>query len=72
MPATLKRQPRPETARPRPAAGPRSEGSRPAEDRTAYRRTPGGAPDKKADVGAGNADLEFVSLCIIFFSVLEH
>ncbi|GLV35659.1 Ribosomal protein S10b [Carabus blaptoides fortunei] len=60
VPATLKRQTRPETSRPRPTVGgPRSETSRPAEDRTAYRRTPGGAPDKKADVGAGTADLEF-------------
>lgn len=59
VPATLKRQTRPETTRPRPAVGPRSEASRPAEDRTSYRRAPGGAPDKKADVGAGTADLEF-------------
>ncbi|XP_015509273.1 small ribosomal subunit protein eS10 [Neodiprion pinetum] len=62
VPATLKRQVRPETARPRPAAGPRSEGSRPAEDRAGYRRGPGGPPapgDKKADVGAGTGDLEF-------------
>jgi len=63
VPSTLKRQPRQETARPRPTA-PRSEGSRPAEDRAAYRRTPGtgsGGPDKKADVGAGTGDVEFVS-----------
>ncbi|PSN42119.1 40S ribosomal protein S10 [Blattella germanica] len=53
VPSTLKRQTRPETARPRPSA-PRSEGARPAEDRVAYRRTPGaasGGPDKKADRG---------------------
>uniref|UniRef100_A0A6M2DQX6 Putative 40s ribosomal protein s10 n=1 Tax=Xenopsylla cheopis TaxID=163159 RepID=A0A6M2DQX6_XENCH len=61
VPSTLKRQTRPELARPRPAAGPRSEGTRTAEDRTAYRRAPGapGSSDKKADVGAGTADLEF-------------
>lgn len=59
----MKRQNRPDTARPRPAAGPRSaEGGRPAEDRNAYRRVPAsGAGDKKADVGAGTGDLEFVS-----------
>jgi small subunit ribosomal protein S10e len=60
VPSTLKRQPRQETARPRPTA-PRSEGSRPAEDRAAYRRAPGTGPDKKADVGAGTGDVEFVS-----------
>ncbi|KAJ9592051.1 hypothetical protein L9F63_001430 [Diploptera punctata] len=61
VPSTLKRQTRPETARPRPTA-PRSEGARPAEDRAAYRRAPGassGGPDKKAEVGAGTGDLEF-------------
>nr|AGM32087.1 40S ribosomal protein S10 [Coptotermes formosanus] len=61
VPSTLKRQPRQETARPRPTA-PRSEGSRPAEDRAAYRRAPGAGsagPDKKADVGAGTGDVEF-------------
>ncbi|XP_017783776.1 PREDICTED: 40S ribosomal protein S10 [Nicrophorus vespilloides] len=59
VPSTLKRQIRPE-ARPR-AATVRSEHSKPSEDRAGYRRTPGGPPggDKKADVGAGNADLEF-------------
>lgn len=64
VPSTLKRQPRQETARPRPTA-PRSEGSRPAEDRAAYRRAPGtgsAGPDKKADVGAGTGDVEFVSI----------
>ncbi|XP_075214293.1 small ribosomal subunit protein eS10-like [Lycorma delicatula] len=59
VPATLKRQPRSETTRPRPTA-PRSEGSRPAEDRAAYRRAPGTTgPDKKADVGAGIGEMEF-------------
>lgn len=69
VPSTLKRQPRQETTRTRPAA-PRSETSKPAEDRAGYRRTPGGAgSDKKADVGAGTADLEFVSshLFIVLF-----
>ncbi|XP_029669992.1 40S ribosomal protein S10 isoform X3 [Formica exsecta] len=61
VPSTLKKQPRSETTRPRPAAT-RSEGSRPTEDRAGYRRGPGGPPgagDKKADVGAGTGDLEF-------------
>lgn len=68
VPSTLKRQIRPDTTRARPAAT-RSEASKPAEDRTGYRRTPGGPPgsDKKADVGAGTADLEFVSIHVIFF-----
>lgn len=61
VPATLKRQSRTETARPRPTVG-RSEISKPSEDRAGYRRTPVGAgSDKKADVGAGTGDLEFVS-----------
>ncbi|KAI4482367.1 hypothetical protein M0804_008918 [Polistes exclamans] len=62
VPSTLKRQVRSETSRPRPAAGPRSEASRPTEDRAGYRRGPGGLPgpgDKKTDVGAGTGDLEF-------------
>ncbi|XP_023720635.1 40S ribosomal protein S10b-like, partial [Cryptotermes secundus] len=61
VPSTLKRQPRAEAVRPRPTL-PRSEGSRPAEDRAAYRRAPGtgsAGPDKKADVGAGTGDVEF-------------
>lgn len=60
VPSTLRRQGRTETARPR-AAVTRSDISKPSEDRAGYRRTPGGAgADKKADVGAGTADLEFV------------
>merc|ERR1712226_743823 len=64
VPATLKRQTRPETARPRPKApegGPRGPGG--PSDRQEYRRAgdragaPGGG-DKKADVGAG-ADPSF-------------
>ncbi|KAK3924885.1 40S ribosomal protein S10b [Frankliniella fusca] len=60
VPSTLKRQSRPEPVRPRTAA-PRSEGSKTAADREAYRRTPGaaGGPDKKADVGAGTGEVEF-------------
>lgn len=61
VPSTLKRQPRPETARPRPAAT-KSDSSRPTEDRAGYRRGPGGPPapgDKKADIGPGTGDLEF-------------
>lgn len=62
MPATLKRQSRAETARPRPTA-PRGEGrTRTAEDRDQYRKAPGAGGDKKADVGAGTGDLEFVSI----------
>ncbi|KAK7916426.1 hypothetical protein WMY93_012187 [Mugilogobius chulae] len=59
VPATLRRQTRPETARPRPKG---MEGERPARlnrgeaDRDAYRRSaaPPGA-DKKAEAGAGAA-----------------
>lgn len=62
VPSTLKRQTRPETARPRPTATRGGEArARGAEDRDAYRRAPGGSGDKKADVGAGNAEMEFVS-----------
>nr|ABW90377.1 putative ribosomal protein S10 [Sipunculus nudus] len=57
VPATLKRQTRPE-ARPRPKAGPEGERRPPGrEDRDAYRKGPPGG-DKKADVGAG-ATTEF-------------
>lgn len=59
VPATLHRQARTETARPRPAA-PRGEG-KVSEDRSAYRRT-GGEGDKKTEAGAGGAQVEFVSL----------
>jgi len=55
VPATLTRQARAETARPR-AAAPRGEGKT-AEDRSAYRR--GGEGDKKTEVGAGGAQVEF-------------
>lgn len=66
---------RTETARPRPTVA-RTEVSKPSEDRTGYRRTPGGpGADKKADVGAGTADLEFVSnkikfQCFVFNLIL--
>ncbi|XP_033645780.1 40S ribosomal protein S10-like [Asterias rubens] len=56
VPSTLKRQARPETARPRPKAmeqrGPQTGGDA---QRDTYRRGPPGAggPDKKGDVGAG-------------------
>uniref|UniRef100_A0A1B6KIU3 Plectin/eS10 N-terminal domain-containing protein n=1 Tax=Graphocephala atropunctata TaxID=36148 RepID=A0A1B6KIU3_9HEMI len=60
VPSTLKRQTRTETARPRPSAPRGGEArARGAEDRDAYRRAPGGSGDKKADVGAGNAEMEF-------------
>lgn len=57
VPATLKRKPTSESARAKPAPGQRSETSRPAEDRAAYRRGP--ASDKKGDVGVGTGELEF-------------
>ncbi|XP_044748254.1 40S ribosomal protein S10-like [Coccinella septempunctata] len=58
VPYTLKRQTRTETARARPNPI-RSESSKP-DDRMGYRRMerPGG-PDKKAEVGAGSAEIEF-------------
>lgn len=61
VPSTLKRQARTETSRPRGAPLPRSETSKPSEDRSGYRRAGAPGADKKADVGAGTADLEFVS-----------
>lgn len=62
VPSTLKRQARTETTRARPAPFKSETSSKPAEDRAGYRRTLGGpGSDKKADVGAGTADLEFVS-----------
>lgn len=63
VPSTLKKATRSETARPRAAALPRSDANKSAEDRTSYRRAPGasGGQDKKADVGAGAGDVEFVS-----------
>lgn len=62
VPSTLKRAARSETARPRPSAMPRGgDASKSTEDRSSYRRAPGGAPDKKGDVGAGSGDVEFVS-----------
>ena len=62
VPSTLKRQARTETTRARPAPFKSETSTKPAEDRAGYRRTPGGpGADKKADVGAGTADLEFVS-----------
>lgn len=63
VPSTLKRATRQETARPRPQAMARSgDASKTGEDRLAYRRVPGGGPDKKGDVGAGAGDVEFVSV----------
>ncbi|XP_037937597.1 40S ribosomal protein S10b [Teleopsis dalmanni] len=60
VPATLKRPARSETVRPRPTATARGTGdsSKTGEDRSAYRRAPGG-PDKKSDVGPGAGDVEF-------------
>lgn len=65
VPSTLKRTARSDTARPR-ATGPRGDGPKSGEDRQAYRRVPGQGGDKKADVGAGAADLELVSLKFYF------
>ncbi|XP_060531448.1 small ribosomal subunit protein eS10-like [Cylas formicarius] len=60
VPSTLKRQTRTDIARPRPTAIRPEGGPKTAEDRTGYRRTPGGpGPDKKADVGPGTGDVEF-------------
>ncbi|KAI8440103.1 hypothetical protein MSG28_001517 [Choristoneura fumiferana] len=62
VPATLKRSARTETVR-RGAVGRPDAPARAAEDRSAYRRaptTPGAPHDKKADVGPGSADVEFV------------
>ncbi|GAB0099505.1 40S ribosomal protein S10b [Sergentomyia squamirostris] len=59
VPSTLKRNVRTESARPRPAASGRGEGSKPQEDRSSYRRAGPGGPDKKGDVGAGAGDVEF-------------
>lgn len=65
VPSTLKRQARAETTRPRPA-GIRSDYSKASEDR-GYRRTTGpAASDKKADVGPGTGDVEFVCFRLYF------
>lgn len=64
VPSTLKRATRTEPARARPSAPTRStDASKTGEDRSAYRRAPGGAGglDKKGDVGAGTGEVEFVS-----------
>jgi len=68
VPATLKRQARQDPRGPRSAPGSRPEGGRSGEDRAMYRRAPG-APgtDKKAEVGAGTAELDFVR---IFFKLI--
>uniref|UniRef100_A0A3Q3WIB3 Plectin/eS10 N-terminal domain-containing protein n=1 Tax=Mola mola TaxID=94237 RepID=A0A3Q3WIB3_MOLML len=77
VPATLRRQTRPETARPRPKG---MEGERPARlnrgetDRDAYRRSaapPGG--DKKAEAGAGAAtEFQFVSIAAVINLSKKH
>ncbi|KAH3877251.1 hypothetical protein DPMN_001113 [Dreissena polymorpha] len=62
VPATLKRQTRPETSRPRPKESYGEGGQRgPAQDRQEYRRA-AGAPaggDKKAEAGAGGGEFSF-------------
>lgn len=62
VPSTLKRAARTETARARPSAAPRTGDSKVGADRQQYRRAPLEGADKKADVGAGAADVEFVSI----------
>lgn len=60
----MKRSLRSEALRPKPAMS-RGEGGRIDEDRTAYRKAPpqgAGHMDKKADVGAGATEVEFVSI----------
>ncbi|WP_411016667.1 eS10 family ribosomal protein, partial [Salmonella sp. s51944] len=60
VPSTLKRQPRPETTRPRPKAMDRGPSGPVDSQRDSYRRGPPGGPDKKGDVGAGaNESFEF-------------
>merc|ERR1712191_31520 len=62
VPATLKRQARPETAKPRPKSmDQRGPGGPVDQQRDSYRRgPPGSGPDKKGDVGAGaNQQFEF-------------
>lgn len=67
VPSTLKRATRSETTRPRAAAMPRTGDSKTGEDRSAYRRVPGGGGfDKKADAGAGAGEVEFVSFVLVF------
>lgn len=41
-----------------------------SEDRAAYRKGPG-APDKKADVGAGSAEIDFVRIKLACNIILE-
>lgn len=74
VPSTLKRNIRSENARPRAAAAPRGDSSKAGEDRSAYRRAPGGsgAPDKKADVGAGAGDVEFVSSILTIMILIRQ
>lgn len=62
VPSTLKRAARTETARARPSAAPRTGDSKAGTDRQQYRRAPLDGADKKADVGPGAADVEFVSV----------
>ncbi|XP_065336722.1 small ribosomal subunit protein eS10-like [Cloeon dipterum] len=57
VPATLKRQTRTEAARPRPSAPKINDGRRKIVLRT--ERAGPGAPDKKAEVGAGAAEIDF-------------
>lgn len=68
VPSTLKRQTRTESARPKTLPSGRPEAGKSAEDRAAYRRVPGQGPgpDKRGEVGPGAANLEFVSIVIVY------
>lgn len=61
VPSTLKRAARTEPARARPSVQRTGDVSKTGADRSAYRRAPADGVDKKADVGAGAGDVEFVS-----------
>lgn len=72
VPATLKRSVRTDTVR-RSTVGRPDAPARSAEDRSAYRRAPTtpGSHDKKADVGPGSVDVEFVDFVSIFYIILK-
>merc|ERR1711976_729478 len=60
VPATLKRQTRPDPTRPRPKTADEGRRAPMGEDRAAYRRGAPGGGDKKADAGAGaNTEFQF-------------
>ena len=70
VPSTLKKQARPD-ARPRASAAPRSfGGDKPSDDRSAYRKAPGGS-DKAGAAGPGSAPMEFVSFFFGFWNTSQ-